>query len=369
MKWFLKTSVLAFAAGLWVSPFSARADLEVSADVRIGSVADFDAPLDQYGDWVVAGSFGRCWHPTHIEAGWRPYCDGHWEWTDCGWYWATGEPWGWACYHYGRWALDANFGWIWVPGIEWAPAWVSWRFGGGYCGWAPLPPPTIVLAPTFFVFVEERHFRDHHHRNTVIVNNTTIINRTRVINNIRHETRNIAGAGRRRVVVNEGPGAAAIERATRERISPRPIREAVRDTPVPERVRRRAATETRTAPAQPGTTQPGAGRPETRTPPTESRRESPEARTVPQGAPPRESRNIPVPPTHPSPEARQPAPETRALPPQARTAPPPPFRGAPGERSPVRGRVEPHVSRPPVMSPRETERRVDGGRRMRRSPE
>jgi hypothetical protein len=31
-----------------------------------------------------------------------------------------------------------------VPGYQWAPAWVSWRYGGGYCGWAPLPPSTFV---------------------------------------------------------------------------------------------------------------------------------------------------------------------------------------------------------------------------------
>ena len=28
----------------------------------------------------------------------------------------------------------------WIPGHEWAPAWVSWRHGGGFFGWAPLLP-------------------------------------------------------------------------------------------------------------------------------------------------------------------------------------------------------------------------------------
>ncbi|MCY1060360.1 hypothetical protein OV142_35060 [Nannocystis sp. SCPEA4] len=31
---------------------------------------------------------------------------------------------------------------MWVPGEVWAPAWVDWRWGGGYVAWAPLPPPT-----------------------------------------------------------------------------------------------------------------------------------------------------------------------------------------------------------------------------------
>ncbi|OYW70743.1 MAG: hypothetical protein B7Z37_29805 [Verrucomicrobia bacterium 12-59-8] len=30
--------------------------------------------------------------------------------------------------------------WVWVPGYEWAPAWVSWRQTQGQIGWAPLPP-------------------------------------------------------------------------------------------------------------------------------------------------------------------------------------------------------------------------------------
>src|SRR5262249_23599259 len=45
-----------------------------------------------------------------------------------------------AVFHYGRWIFDASHGWVWVPGKEWAPAWVSWRDGSGYIGWAPLPP-------------------------------------------------------------------------------------------------------------------------------------------------------------------------------------------------------------------------------------
>jgi len=31
------------------------------------------------------------------------------------------EPWGWACYHYGTWVDDPAVGWVWVPGVEWAP--------------------------------------------------------------------------------------------------------------------------------------------------------------------------------------------------------------------------------------------------------
>jgi hypothetical protein len=33
-----------------------------------------------------------------------------------------------------------QYGWCWVPDTQWGPAWVSWRSGSDYSGWAPLPP-------------------------------------------------------------------------------------------------------------------------------------------------------------------------------------------------------------------------------------
>jgi len=100
----------------------------------------FYSSLRPYGQWVSVGAYGNCWRPIGVPIGWRPYVDGHWVWTDYGWTWVSDEPWGWAVFHYGRWAFDPQFGWVWVPGYVWAPAWVEWRWGGGYCGWAPMPP-------------------------------------------------------------------------------------------------------------------------------------------------------------------------------------------------------------------------------------
>ena len=92
--------------------------------------------------------------------------------------------------------ITVNF-WIWVPGIEWAPTWVTWRVGGGYIGWAPLPPRRLVgsVAAPQFVFVGTARFSDPVRPSSVIVNNTTIIRQTTVINNIKNETRSIGGAG------------------------------------------------------------------------------------------------------------------------------------------------------------------------------
>ncbi len=102
--------------------------------------AVFNDQLAAYGRWVDTPEYGRVWIPASTPAGWQPYTLGHWAFTDCGWTWISDEPFGWATYHYGRWAVAANLGWCWVPGTVWGPAWVSWRCGDGYCGWAPLPP-------------------------------------------------------------------------------------------------------------------------------------------------------------------------------------------------------------------------------------
>jgi len=124
-------------------------DYPVSVDVDASASVDlatFQDSLQPYGEWVVVGSYGRVWRPR-VAAGWRPYYYGRWEWTDEGWLWATEEPWGWAAYHYGRWVYDPYYGWFWVPGYQWAPAWVSWRYSGDVVGWAPLAPGASVYAP------------------------------------------------------------------------------------------------------------------------------------------------------------------------------------------------------------------------------
>src|SRR5574341_695076 len=115
MKTLTTVLTIGLAGALTLGALPALADFEVSAGVQIHATADFHAPLAPQGVWVEVGSYGRCWHPAHVVVGWTPYCVGHWVWTDCGWYWASDEPWAWACYHYGWWTLDPVYGWIWVP--------------------------------------------------------------------------------------------------------------------------------------------------------------------------------------------------------------------------------------------------------------
>jgi hypothetical protein len=102
----------------------------------------FYQKLDQYGEWRETNDYGYVWQPREAEESrdWRPYTEGRWVYSDAGWTWVSEEPFGWATYHYGRWLRLRKVGWVWVPGDEWAPAWVSWRTNKDYVGWAPLPP-------------------------------------------------------------------------------------------------------------------------------------------------------------------------------------------------------------------------------------
>ena len=103
---------------------------------------------EEMGSWYEIVGYGYCFQPKGAAEvpGWRPYKDGYWTYTEGGWTWVSFEKFGWAMYHYGRWLrLDTGW-WFWVPGNEWAPAWVSWRVGGGYLGWAPLPPELVDVA-------------------------------------------------------------------------------------------------------------------------------------------------------------------------------------------------------------------------------
>jgi hypothetical protein len=125
----------------------------------------FEDALAVHGQWIVVAHHGRVWRPRHVAAGWQPYLHGEWVWTAEGWFWLTDEPWGWATYHYGRWAHDPVLGWFWVPGFVWGPAWVAWRVADGFVGWAPLYPEFVVwwvdtypLEPPHWIFVPTSRF-------------------------------------------------------------------------------------------------------------------------------------------------------------------------------------------------------------------
>ncbi|HKH43468.1 MAG TPA: DUF6600 domain-containing protein, partial [Thermoanaerobaculia bacterium] len=93
------------------------------------------APLARHGSWVdYQGS--HYWRPR-VAAGWRPYWNGRWAYTPSGHTWVSYDPWGWVPHHYGSWDYLPGYGWAWLPGSRWAPAWVYWYQGPSYTGWCP----------------------------------------------------------------------------------------------------------------------------------------------------------------------------------------------------------------------------------------
>src|SRR5580658_4750416 len=126
--------------------------------------------LNANGTWRNTPD-GPVWTPR-VADGWTPYHDGHWVWIGpWGWTWVDDAPWGFAPFHYGRWAY-ADGGWGWYPGVVaerpyYAPALVAFvggagfgvsvaiggGGGGGLVGWFPLGPkeayyPSYQVSPT-----------------------------------------------------------------------------------------------------------------------------------------------------------------------------------------------------------------------------
>src|SRR5712691_2424534 len=177
--------ILTFAlAGLVMAGFVAAtpASAGVSFDF-------FYSNLSPHGQWHVSASYGRVWQPSVYHTGWNPYYDGHWVYTDVGWCWDSDYAWGGIPYHYGTWSYDPYYGWVWVPGYTWAPAWVVFRTGPDYIGWAPVRP-SFSIGVSFhfgdfdnhFVFLRSsdflcnrvRSFALPPSRTSVIINKTTI---------------------------------------------------------------------------------------------------------------------------------------------------------------------------------------------------
>ena len=155
---------------------------------------EFYQGLAPYGQWIEDPTYGYVWSPG-VDDGFRPYyTNGHWVMTEYGNTWVSDYTWGWACFHYGRWTYDQYYGWLWIPGNYWGPAWVSWRYGDGFYGWSPLGPDyqtTMALTDyncpnDWWVFIPPQYLYSGKYYqywygprgNNKIIVNTTIINNT-----------------------------------------------------------------------------------------------------------------------------------------------------------------------------------------------
>ncbi len=151
-------------------------------------VESFYDELAPYGQWTQYPGYGNVWIPN-AGPDFQPYSTGgHWIMTEYGNTWVSDYAWGWGPFHYGRWLYDSAYGgWLWLPDTDWAPAWVSWRSGGGYYGWAPLGPGVninINIPAPYWTFVPQVYFTSPswysysvpRPRLGSIYQNTTIIN-------------------------------------------------------------------------------------------------------------------------------------------------------------------------------------------------
>jgi hypothetical protein len=187
---------------------------DASGNVATASYSTFYRKLEPYGVWRETSNYGYVWQPREAERSrsWRPYTNGRWIYTDAGWTWISEEPFGWATYHYGRWTRLRNIGWIWVPGDEWAPAWVSWRKSNDYVGWAPLPPEARFdrhagihnwadnyydIGPDQYCFVPTNQFGVRRIETALVPaqRNVTIVNQTTNVTNITYSNTTIVNQG------------------------------------------------------------------------------------------------------------------------------------------------------------------------------
>ncbi|HLK41341.1 MAG TPA: DUF6600 domain-containing protein [Polyangiaceae bacterium] len=120
------------------------------ADTDPSALSEFRGALDPYGTWVEDPTYGTTWVPNsdQVDPSFQPYeTAGSWSYVAGDYVWVSDYAWGWVCFHYGRWAFRAGR-WLWIPGRDYAGAWVSWRVGDEdfrYVAWAPLAPAWVWM--------------------------------------------------------------------------------------------------------------------------------------------------------------------------------------------------------------------------------
>lgn len=185
------------------------------------SLQTFYDELSPYGVWIKDPQYGYVWRPDVDQEEFRPYyTNGRWAMTEYGNTWVSNYDWGWAPFHYGRWIYNRYNQWVWLPDTVWGPAWVTWRSGGGYYGWAPLGPSIHIginigrggyrIPDMCWNFIPYHNIyynsypRYYSNRNRIYIQKTVIINNTYVRNNRTYYT---------------GPRVEEVRRATNQNVT------------------------------------------------------------------------------------------------------------------------------------------------------
>jgi hypothetical protein len=191
----------------WAYARDHRWDDSRSAQYVSRDVVGFE-DLDDNGDWRDDPNYGHIWFPTHVDEGWAPYHVGHWDWIEpWGYTWVDDSPWGYAPFHYGRWAfVSGRWGWIAGPANVqpvYAPALVVFIGGGpggfgGNVGWFPLGPREVYVPPYQVSrgYMTQVNVSNTTVNPTVVTNiyNTTVVNKSATITNVTYVNRNVHGA-------------------------------------------------------------------------------------------------------------------------------------------------------------------------------
>jgi hypothetical protein len=229
----------AFAA--WVAQRVSLEQRSVSLRYVSSDVIGYE-DLDAHGTWRDVPQYGHVWFPNQVAADWAPYRFGHWAWVDpWGWTWIDDAPWGFAPFHYGRWA-NVDSRWCWVPGPRqdhpvYAPALVAFvggpsfgvsvsAGGGNAVGWFPLGPGD-VYRPAYNVS------RDYFTRVNVTNTRVNVTNITNIYNNPTTNIRytNVAVSNAVTAVPTQAfVQAQPVERAA-VRVDPRVVQRAVQEQP------------------------------------------------------------------------------------------------------------------------------------------
>ena len=166
-----------------------------SWDTRTSTPTETGTPSPATGRLGADGRLSPAGHPIAI---------GRWTWiSPWGWTWVDRAQWGFAPFHYGRWAHLATR-WCWVPGPRfhrpvWAPGLVAWQRGPGLgnpntrpVSWIPLGPRDVYVPSKN---VSPRYLRNVNIANTAITNNALPHERRKDrVRDIRYANRDVPGA-------------------------------------------------------------------------------------------------------------------------------------------------------------------------------
>jgi hypothetical protein len=363
----------------WTFGRDQREDRSESANYISTEMTGYE-DLDDYGRWHYVAGYGPVWTPAGIAADWAPYRFGHWAWVEpWGWTWVEDEPWGFAPFHYGRWAFVTGT-WCWVPGRAfvrpvYAPALVAFVGGGGFnlslsvggpgVAWFPLGPGEVYV-PWYRV--------SRGYVNNVNITNTrvNITQVTNVYNVYNSRTTNVASGARisyvnqrvsnavtavsRETFVNARPVARNFARVNEKQMEAapvthqpdlQPVRSSVLGAGAPARVRPPVAVVNRQVIATRNPTPPLA--------PFEQRQAARNVRTETPATPQSAARTPSLPPRAPESIRTQPLPQARmpqAIPqPLSNARPQQPAPAQPGLRPNPQSMSEPAIPRPLAATP------------------